>query len=1284
MLAFLDTIPLATPRMRRVAFGLLCALAAYALAGFLLLPAIIKATIVGQGSTALGRPTHLGEVAFNPFTLRMTLRDLRIDGRIDGRMDGLVDAQVNGQVNGLAKAPADAPAVTPANAQAIRPDGGEPLLTLGEMTARAGLASLWHMAPVIMDLTLRDLAVAITHFGDGSYSISDLLDTPGAPDASRDQAGTLFPFALYGFEMSNATIVFDDRPRDKRHVISEINLSIPFTSSFEALRGEFTQPTCSAVINGNPVTLNGQTLPFHDSQRTEFQLGAVNVDLDQYWPYVPIVTPLSLTKGRFSSDISLNFERPDTRRISVFISGGGSLTDLEIASPDDGTVLSAQRVGFRLERFSLGDMRLALSELSVDNPSVRVIRHGDGQINWERYFPASGDGDPATGGTGGTNEAFEAAIRALTVNSGRVEWIDRAVPGGFSRAVSDISITAQGVNTGAEPAPFAASMTTGPVTAGDTKTDARATITANGRFALSPLSASATVTAAGIVLPDYASYFAQALPLVLDSGVVGLSGIITLEDAQSALLNLRDGAISLTDMRLRAPDAETPAVTASRLTVNGISLNTGTRAVTVSEILLEAPEAQLRMDEPGRVDLVALFEEWDDHTPTGPEPAPEDDPTLDALPALEAAPEWTVKVNTLHLTRGSVTLVDATASGPSATLALTSIDLEASDISTRRNAPESAPLTCDFTAEWGGGGTIGLTAQASLTPFAASGTVTLASAGLLPANPYLSQFADMALTRGAASSTMAFELDDDGRLTLSGSGSVTDASIAHISGTGDQSAELIGLDTLGLTGIRFESEPARLAVEAIRLTGPRGRVEFDEAGRVNLLTALRIAQPGPLAEPTIESEAATEQIAGAASPVEPTAEVPDDSQEPAEPGFFETMRIGTVSVDKGTILFRDASVTPAYTTEVKDIRLTLTDIAQTNEARPKVDMHASLGHTPLSAKGVINPVVVPLYSDITVNLGGLELTPLTPYTLKYLGHPVERGQLYAEVAFKTENNMLEADNTFIIRQLALGPRDTRPGAPNVPVRFGLTLLEDANGDVQINLPIRGRLDDPNFRLNGIVFKAVAGLFTRTLTSPFSIIGSLFGGGGRDIDTLVFEPGRSELRASALHKLDTVVAALNARPKLKLEVVGVSDPDADRKGLIDIHIEHRLKESKFRSLPPSQRAWTTVEAMTIEPDEYEDLLYEAYRAEPDETDTRPTTFFVADRQPPEVMRKYLEDAIPVTEDDLRQLERDRAEAVRLHLVERDPALEGRVTLPDRRGVRTARTGVPLYRADLGLR
>jgi uncharacterized protein involved in outer membrane biogenesis len=1232
MAAFLDHIPLATPRLRRVAFWLSISLALYALAGFFLLPAVLESVIVGQGAAALNRATRIDDVSFNPFTLRLTLRGLRVESDTMGaRPDTAKDAAENATENAGENPPEDR----------------TPLLALDELSASASPASLWRMAPVITDLVLRNPAVSVVHYGDGRYSISDLIDPPGQPDGGEEHAGGPFPFALYGFKMSNATIVFDDRPRGKRHVVSQLNLSIPFTSSFEALREEFTQPTCSAVINGDPVELTGRSLPFHDTLRTEFRLGAVDVDLDKYWPYVPDVTPLRLARGRFTSDVSLNFERPDDKRIKLFLSGGGSLADVELTSPDDGTVLSVKRVDFQLDRFSLGDMRLVLGRLAVDGPAATVIRHEDETLNWQRYFPARPE--DRTEKAHDPSQDMTVEIRDLAVTSGSVAWTDRAVPGGFSRTVSGLAITARGLNTGSDPADFSVSATLG---------GAARTVAATGQLVVSPLSASAGVTASGIALPEYAAYFAHALPLAVDSGTADASGTMRFTDTPSPELTLRDGAITLRDLRLRAPEAEDPAISTRSLAVNGIALDTTTRDLTVADILLETPAATLRMDESGQLDLVALFsEDAPDLTDQNATAA-----TEQPGPAADPEPDWTATVDTLRVADGSFTLVDG--AGRGAAMGLTGMDIHARSVSTR----EGAPLTCAVNATWSGGGTIRAEAGGTLVPLAATGSAALAGAGLGPVSPYLARFADMTLARGALSATMDFELDGDGVFKADGDATLSDASLEDAGGS-----ELAGLDTLALTGVGFQSEPARLGVDAVRLDGPRALVEFDEAGRLNLLTALRMQPDAP---------DTTTAATGTADTPAPSAET-TDGDEPDEPPFFETMRIGRVAVDNGVVRFRDASVAPAYATEVRDIRLTLTDIARTPEARPRLDLRASIDHAPLTASGVLNPVADPLYSDMAVTIGGLELPPLSPYSLRYLAHPIQSGRLYAETTIRIDNQALAADNAFFVQRLVLGPRDTRPGAPNVPVQFGLSLLRDGNGDVTLDLPIRGRLDDPNFRIGGIVFKTLAGLFTRALTSPFSILGSLFGG-EKNMDHIVFAPGRSALDANAQHKLETVITALEARTGLTLEITGVSDPDADRRGLKDAMIETRLKEQKFASLPPSRRAWTTVEAMTIEPGEYEDLLYEAYKDEPDETDNRPTTFFVADRQPPEVMRKYLEDAITVTDDDLRQLERDRAEAVSAHIVGRSPALKPRVTLPDRRGQRTAKTGIPLHRADLGLR
>jgi hypothetical protein len=347
-----------------------------------------------------------------------------------------------------------------------------------------------------------------------------------------------------------------------------------------------------------------------------------------------------------------------------------------------------------------------------------------------------------------------------------------------------------------------------------------------------------------------------------------------------------------------------------------------------------------------------------------------------------------------------------------------------------------------------------------------------------------------------------------------------------------------------------------------------------------------------------------------------------------------------------------------------------------------VDLQAKIGPTPVSVTGVVNPVITPIYSDLAISVNGMELVPLTPYTLKNLAYPIQKGRLYADVTFKTDDWVLDAKNKFFIEQLQLGKKDKRPDAPNIPVEFGLSLLQDSNGDIQLNLPISGRLDDPNFRIGGIVFKAIINLMFKALTSPFSLIGSMFGG-GENMDFVVFEPGRSSLGAQGEEKLNTVIEALTKRPKLKLEVDGVVDPVADKKGLIQAILERKIKQAKYDEMTRSERAETTLDQITVAPDEYEDMLYEAYADEPDEEDVKPTTLFVTDRQPVDVMEKFIRDRINVTDEMLHELAMQRAGAVKEYIISRNPELTNRVFLLDKENKAAGKTGVARHRADLGI-
>lgn len=1233
MLAFLDKIKLGTPLLRRVVFWLLTTFAVYTLFGFFALPPIMKSVLVSQVTDATKRETSVGDIYFNPLTFRLELSGLHIKN--------------------------------------LKEEGD--LLSLDHMEVAPGISMVWELAPVVSYLKLDGLNVDLTFYGDGKYSISDLLGTPDSvnqqdADKNPEEKGAVFPFALYGFELTNSAITFDDRPHQKKHVISDIHLRVPFTSSIADKVKEFTQPVFKAVINGDPVELQGKTLPFDKTLLTEFELGAVDVDLHQYWKYMPVETPLQLKSGRFTSDISLYFERPDAQRIKLFLGGGGTLTNLELTAPGDGPVFSMKKLAFEMERFSLGDNALIIKQVSMNQPFFKVVRRTNGDINWANYFPGSESGatGPKVKTKADTDSAFVLDVRNFELNDGTMDFRDDLVKGGFKRTFSKLDLSVENLSTReAQTSVFKGSF------------GSEGFIYLNGEATLAPLSAQITLKGKDLNVPAYSPYISEAQPLLVDSGKLGFSVDVAYSDQDGKpQVTAQNGTLALAGLAVRKPDADKPSITLGALNVSGATLDLAARRVDVAEVKLTEPYAEVTRETDGRLDLQRLMDETaatgEEIKAETEEPAEPETDRPSAKADNEPDTPWTATVAHFVVEDGSADFSDQALAHP-ARLGVRNFKIDATDITTEK----SAEIPFSLSGGWNGGGWFSVRGQATVEPLTSNGSIQVEKFGLRPLDNYLAEDSDLLIADGQAFADLSYTFTggETPKFTLKGSSALAGLKVK----TTFEDAELAGIDRLDVKGIDFANESMSLAIGEINLNGPRARIHFDKDGRLNVRRALRLPEPTPPAE---------EQTAEGEQPVPiPEAEVKQveeqtEAEAAEEKPFFETLTVGKIGMQNGKVTFHDESVHPAFATEVTAMTLSLTDIGQTQEARPKVDFTAKIGPTPISVTGVVNPVITPIYSNLAISVNGMELVPLTPYTLKNLAYPIQKGRLYADVTFKTDDWVLDAKNKFFIEQLQLGKKDKRPDAPNIPVEFGLSLLQDSNGDMQLNLPITGRLDDPNFRIGGIVFKAIINLFFKALTSPFSLIGSMFGG-GENMDFVVFEPGRAGLSAQGEEKLDTVIKALTERRKLKLEVDGVVDHVADKNGLIQAILERKVRQAKYDELPRYKRAETTVDQIKVAPDEYEDMLYEAYADEPDEEDVKPTTLFVTDRQPVEVMEKFIRDRISVTAEMFHELAMQRAGAVKEYIITRNPELTDRVFLLDKEAKSGGKTGVPKHRADLGI-
>ena len=96
---------------------------------------------------------------------------------------------------------------------------------------------------------------------------------------------------------------------NKVHTINNLNFDIPFISSIGTDVEIFTQPRFTAEINKTPVTMTGQTKPFHDSLESTLNINLRGIDLPYYFAYVPVKTGINITSGILDVDAGITFTR---------------------------------------------------------------------------------------------------------------------------------------------------------------------------------------------------------------------------------------------------------------------------------------------------------------------------------------------------------------------------------------------------------------------------------------------------------------------------------------------------------------------------------------------------------------------------------------------------------------------------------------------------------------------------------------------------------------------------------------------------------------------------------------------------------------------------------------------------------------------------------------------------------------------------------------------------------------------------------------------------------------
>ncbi len=820
----------------------------------------------------------------------------------------------------------------------------------------------------------------------------------------------------------------------------------------------------------------------------------------------------------------------------------------------------------------------------------------------------------------------EIRVEEIVMNGARIAWIDDVPDGSFRTTLQPLDISVRSFST------LPGSITEAKLQA---TTDARETLAVEARYAFIERTAEGTVSLAKLPLKRYAPYFRKAILFDIEDGVLDASTRFTFaNDPAGPKVTATEIETALANLRLRKRGEPEPFFRMAQFQVHGGAFDLDKRTVSLAEVTSKKASLAVKRAKDGAINLAELTPKPDLPPPAAPPPAPS--------PRSATEKPWVLALKKLAFDDYAVRFDDDVPVQP----VQVTIDPIKLGVENFAFGGKPQPAKVDLALKINKTGELKAKGLVTPQPLDADINVVLTRLELPPFEPYVADKINITLASGeiAAEGAVKFAMPADGKALFEYEGKAALNKLATLDKL--HAEDFLKWESLFFDGIRLKSEPLFVDVKEVALTDFYSRLVVNADGTLNVQG---IMAKGDEAAPAAEDAPEPSKPTADAKQSKDSKKQPAESPAPAEDAtaaVTKVVKIDRVTLQGGTINFSDRLIRPNVSATMTEVGGRVTGLMSDASTRADVELRGKLSNqAPLTITGKINPLAGDLFADIKLSFIDIELPPFTPYSGKFAGYTIEKGKLTLDLTYLIDKRKLKAENKILIDQFTFGDKVESPDATKLPVQLAIALLKDKDGRINLDIPVEGSLDDPKFRLGKVIWGVIVNLITKAVTAPFALIGALVGGGGgEELSYLEFAPGSAVPDADGQKKLDQLVKALRDRPQLKLEATGHVDAEKDREALRQTVYQRKLKAQKFKDLAKKNQAPASVDEVTVEAGpEYEKYLEAAYRAE---KFPKPRNFIgmLKDLPVPE-MEKLMQTNIVVTDDDLRALAVQRAQAVK---------------------------------------
>lgn len=1189
------------PVARKTFIGALIFLVVFTVVGFFVVPPVLKSVLTKKLSEGLHRQVAIRQIKVNPFVLSVTVRGFLIKER----------------------------------------NGRDTFVSFDALYLNFQSISILKRGLIFSEIKVNKPYVNIMRNEGGSYNFSDLLESKPKKEEKKPR------FSLNNIQILNGSIDFYDGPKHTAHKLRDMDINIPFISSLPYYTDIYVQPSFEAKVNGTPFSFKGKTKPFRDSHETHLEIDIKDLNIPFYMAYSPFKMPFKLPSGFLDINTAVSYIQYRDKPPSLNVTGNVAFKKIKVVDLKQNPLVSLPALEISFAPSDLIAKKIHLVKVMVRAPELNISRDRSAKINLLALLPEKQPEEKPP-----VKEATPLSLDAdhIQVAAGKIEFSDfKSIP--FKTRLEMIEMGIDNLSTATDKK-AKAHLTF--------QTESKEGMKLESEFSINPLVSEGTLEFTQIQLKKYSPYYSQSVLFDVREGGLDLSTKYVFKKTEKEPeIGLSELSAALTSLKLRKRGDKDDFLHIPVVSLKNTSVDLTKREINIGRLSTQKGILKIKRYNDGKINIQSLVPE--SVTPGG-KPI-----------KTKKGQELRVTLRDIAVDRYAVKIEDSMPQEP-VNLVAERINFKGANLSTAKNSKGRASLSFVFNKN----GSVSTNGSVSINPPSANMKLNVKGIEIAPFQFYFTDRVKIIITQGdiSLSGALSAGYSKDGIMKASYKG---EASVRNFASLDKANAEdFLKWNSLYFGGMDATYSPLYVNIAQVALTDFYSRIIINKDGSINLQGIMQEKGGGEATatkkeaeEPVVEAYAKPVEAAATEKPVtEPQKTSEVVQQKPADIATKplaitspqkagKLIKIEAVTFQGGTINFSDRHIEPNFSSNFLEIGGKISGLSSEENKFADVDLRGKLeNYAPLEITGKINPLRDDLYVDLKIDFKNMDLSSVNPYSGRYLGYTIQKGALSLSLQYLIVKKKLDSRNNIFLDQFTLGDRVESPKATKLPVRLAIALLKNRKGEIDLNVPVSGYINDPKFSIGRIIIKMLLNLLAKAATSPFALLGALFGG-GEELSYVEFDYGSHNLAEQDAKKLDTLVKALFDRPALKLEIEGHVDIEKDREGLKQYLFRKKIKAQKLKDMVKKGQPAVPVDKVIIEKEEYAKYLKMAYKAE---KFPKPRTMLVFVKDLPVTeMEKLMLTHIDVKDDDLRLLASQRALAVKDYILKSGQVTADRVFL-----------------------